>query len=138
MILVVDASVAAKWFLPEPLSDTAALLLEPRYDLVAPDLILLEVGGVLLRALRRDEIDLAEASEAFAARLPAAVRTFPAAEDGEAAFDIARRHGGTIYDAVYLALARRLEAPVITNDEGLVDVARKAKVRALMIGDGPP
>ena len=138
MILVVDASVAAMWFLPEPLSEEAALLLAPRYDLVAPDLILLEVGGVLLRALRRDEIGLAEATEAFAARLPAAVRTFPAVDDGEAAFDVARRHGGTIYDAVYVALARRLNAPVITNDAGLASVARKAKARARMIADGAP
>ena len=66
------------------------------------------------------------------------MRPFPAVEDGEDAFDIVRLYCGTIYDALYLALARRLEAPVITNDEELADVARKAKVRALMIADGPP
>lgn len=50
-ILVVDAGVAAKWFFDEPLSDEAARLLDPSYELHAPDFFLLEIDNVLCKDL---------------------------------------------------------------------------------------
>jgi predicted nucleic acid-binding protein len=138
VILVLDASVAAKWFLPEPLSEEAAHLLEPRYDLVAPDLIRLEVASVLLKALRRGEVGLPEADEALGSLLPAAVRMFPAAERSREALEIARRHGGTVYDAAYIALALAFDAPLITNDAKLAAAAKKTKARVRLLADGAP
>jgi predicted nucleic acid-binding protein len=40
--LVVDASVAAKWYVPEIHSDAAVRLLDPEIVLLAPDLIIPE------------------------------------------------------------------------------------------------
>ena len=138
MTIVVDASVAAMWFLPEPGSDRAALLLIPEYDLVAPDLILLEVGSAILKAVRRKEVSPADGEEAVEELLPAAVRILPAAQHAGEAFRIAQRLGGSLYDAVYVSLAKSLGAPVVTNDEQLAAVARKAQVKAVMIAEGPP
>jgi predicted nucleic acid-binding protein len=45
--LVVDASVAAKWLVPEALSDAAVGLLNPDNELVVPDLFWAEVGNTL-------------------------------------------------------------------------------------------
>jgi predicted nucleic acid-binding protein len=45
--LVVDASVAAKWLVTEPLSDRALALLGGANELIAPDLLLPEVGNIL-------------------------------------------------------------------------------------------
>ena len=42
MRLVVDASVAVKWFVSEPLLENAQLLLSHRLDLHAPDFVLVE------------------------------------------------------------------------------------------------
>lgn len=138
MIVVVDASVAAMWFLPERGSEMATLLLAPEYELVAPDLILLEVGSALLKALRRSEISFAECDEALFRLLPAAVRTVPASSHASAAFGIAQRMGGSVYDAIYVALGRALDAPVVTNDSELAAVARRARIKVRMIAEGPP
>ena len=66
------------------------------------------------------------------------VGMFPAADYVDAAFDLALGHGGSLYDGIYLALARSLNAPVVTNDARLAAVARASHIRALMIGGGPP
>ncbi len=138
MIVIVDASVAAMWFLPEQYSENAALLLIPEYQLMAPDLIHLEVGSALLKAMRRDEVTPGDGAEVLSALLPAAVRLLPSTDHVERAFDIARSHGGSIYDALYIALARTLEAPLITADRRLATVAGEADVRAMLIAEGPP
>jgi predicted nucleic acid-binding protein len=138
VIVVVDASVAAKWFVAEKHSETAALLLTPEYELVSPDLILLEVGSVLLRSLRRREITPKDCHAIQAELLPGALRLIPAAEHATAAFEIAHGFGGSIYDAAYLAIARLIDAPLVTDDAGLVRVARAAKIEARLIADGLP
>ena len=54
--VVVAASVAAKWFIPELHSDSAAHLLDSELVLLAPDLIGAEFGNILWKKLRRAEI----------------------------------------------------------------------------------
>ena len=138
MIVIVDASVATMWFVPEQHSDRAALLLAPEYQLVAPDLIRLEVGSALLKAIRRNEVTLEDGEEALGTLLPAAVRTLRSEDHVETAFDIAQRLGGSIYDAIYIALARTLDAPISTNDLDMAATARKAEVQASLIAAGVP
>jgi predicted nucleic acid-binding protein len=46
MILVVDASVAIKWFVEEPLRSQARKLLADRHEFVAPDLLIAEVSNI--------------------------------------------------------------------------------------------
>lgn len=138
MIVVVDASVAAMWFLPEEHSPNAALLLDSEYDLAAPDFLYLEVASALLKATRRGGLAVGEAAEALQLLAASAIRTFPATEQIDDAFHTAERHGGSLYDATYIAGARSLAAPIVTNDAQLAEVARKAGVRAVMIGAGPP
>jgi predicted nucleic acid-binding protein len=41
---VVDASVAVKWYLEEPESEAALILLDGSFELHAPDLIYVEVA----------------------------------------------------------------------------------------------
>ncbi len=136
--MIVDASVATMWFVPEQHSDRAALLLAPEYQLVAPDLIRLEVGSALLKAIRRNEVTLEDGEEALGTLLPAAVRMLRSEDHIETGFDIAHRLGGSIYDAIYLALARTLDAPISTNDVEMAATARKAEVQASLIADGVP
>ncbi len=66
LTLVVDASVVAKWYLPEA-DRQAALVLRDRLDeLIAPDILGIEVPGAILRRHRRREITAEEAREACA------------------------------------------------------------------------
>ena len=67
-MIVVDASVAAKWLFLEPgTMDALALLSRFRGEMHAPDLILVEVAGAVVRRINAREIDEAVASAELAA-----------------------------------------------------------------------
>ncbi len=67
--LVIDASVVAKWVLPEPGREPALALLNlyeaNRLNLAAPRLLLIEVASVLVKRYRRHSLALTQAGEAF-------------------------------------------------------------------------
>lgn len=116
MRLVVDASVAVKWFLPELHSIRAGRLRDARYALVAPDLIRLEIGNVLWNRVQRNEMT----SEAAAGHLEAfdTARTEILRASGlvKAAFHLAVSLRSTVYDCLYLALAVEENCALITAD----------------------
>lgn len=56
MTVVVDVSVAFKWFVQEDRTDRALQLLERGEPIVAPDLILAEVCNAGWKSLRRGEL----------------------------------------------------------------------------------
>lgn len=120
MHLVIDASVACKWYLKEDDSDQALALLDGEELLIAPALLLAEVGNVLWQRLRKGQIPQRQADE-IALRLPdvflALVET---RELFIEALAIARELDHAIYDCFYLAVARRWEAPLVTADESLL------------------
>ncbi len=123
--LVVDASVAAKWHLPEQdeaHSDRALALLtqfqDGNLDLLAPAHIRFEVPSVLAVATIRTPVRLTPdqaqaANDAFIA-LP--LITFDDSTLLSSAFPLTTQYGLAYYDAVYLALAQREQAPLITAD----------------------
>jgi predicted nucleic acid-binding protein len=117
--VVVDASVAVKWFLPEELSTEARQLLAPEYELLAPDLLWAELGNVLWKKHRRREVDQQMATRLLHdfSRVPI---EFHASERWtQAALDLAIRHGVTVYDGLYLALATGNGCRVVTADRRL-------------------
>src|SRR5579871_3022186 len=63
-MIVVDASVAAKWYLNEPGSEAAALLLEGDQPLFAPALIRIEVASAITRPFREGKLSEQRAREA--------------------------------------------------------------------------
>lgn len=50
--MVIDARVAVGWFLPETFSEHPAELASGRYQLAAPDLLLIEVASVFWKRPR--------------------------------------------------------------------------------------
>ena len=74
--LVVDASVAVKWFVKEEFSDEASALLESDAKLVAPGLLYAEVCNALWAMHRRGDIEAEDVRDAVAA-LRAAPVTVP-------------------------------------------------------------
>jgi len=114
--LVVDASVAALWFLDEPLSDRASEL--PRFhDLSAPDFMAAELANVLWKRVHRDPDARPEDAAVFAAIQHVPVRfvaTLPlVAAAGRMAVEL--RH--PVYDCLYLAVAEMQDATVVTLDQ---------------------
>jgi predicted nucleic acid-binding protein len=72
MSIVVDASVALKWFLPEPDSAKAEELLGSHDILVAPTLIVSEVCNAVWKRLRRGETTAQHADRVPTASAPSA------------------------------------------------------------------
>ena len=116
---VVDASVAVKWYLPEPESDAAGRLLDPEHDLIAPDLLFAEVGNALWKRWRRGEIGLGDLRDPLAALAAVPFEVRSAAPLLSAAAEVAVTCGCTVYDGLYLALAFETGAPLITADRRL-------------------
>lgn len=58
-MIVVDASVAVKWFIPTADSDQAIALLRSGQKLIAPELIRVEVAAALTRLCRTGQIPAA-------------------------------------------------------------------------------
>jgi len=116
VILVVDASVATKWFVAEVEHDAALRVLGASVLLVAPDLILLEVANALLKKQRAGELHPAQPGAALA-RLPSLLtRVDPTAPLAAAALELAAELGHPIYDCVYLVCAIRHNCRVVTSD----------------------
>jgi len=63
-MIVVDASIAAKWYLNELGSKEAAALLTSASVLIAPALVRIEVNGAILRRYREGLLSLERAREA--------------------------------------------------------------------------
>jgi predicted nucleic acid-binding protein len=123
--VVIDASVAVKWFLPEEFSANARMLLAADYQLLAPDLLWAELGNVLWKRQRRGELGQETARRLLRdfSRLP--IEFHAADRWTEAALDLAMRQGVTVYDGLYLALAAGNECRVVTADRRLYE-ARQA------------
>ncbi|MDP9394884.1 MAG: type II toxin-antitoxin system VapC family toxin [Actinomycetota bacterium] len=85
--------------------------------LAAPELVLYEVANVLRRQARHGVLEAAEATSAHADLLALPIELWPYEPLAERAW--ALRDNVTVYDAVYVALAELLTAPLLTLDERL-------------------
>ncbi len=125
-VLVVDASVAVKWFVPEIHHDTALRLLDDRYDLLAPDLIAPEVVNTLWKKIRRHELTVEEGRDAVRLFSSLSLEIYQSRPAILLALEIALDTGGTVYDSVYLALAVVESCPMITADRKLYSRVKRS------------
>ena len=124
--IVIDASVAVKWFLPEPHRDKAEALLSDFLNqglsLVAPDLLVAEVGNTLWkRSVKTGEISIGEAEESYLDFLNLRMPLESSASLAEHAFNLAQQERHPVYDTLYIVLALDHSCELITADEILVN-----------------
>src|ERR1017187_6938632 len=125
---VVDASVAVKWCLPardESLVSEAGKLLSSyrtrAEEFFVPDLFLLGVAKALLEAVWKQKIDSETAARSFRAVSDLKIPTISSVDLVPQALQLAVTHRRTVYDSVYVALALRVKANLITADERLAN-----------------
>ena len=127
-LTVIDASVAAKWFLPakgETLMEEALHLFR-RYtkgeiQLLVPDLFWAELANIFWKAMRQGRCAKATAEMALASLKERKLPTVSSLSVLDVAFGIATAFDRTVYDALYVALAVRSKAQLVTADEGLAN-----------------
>jgi len=136
MTFVVDASVVGCWCFPDETNPVADLAFDQlsRRAAIVPALWWFEVRNLLLVNERRGRLDAPGTAEFLAdlGRLPVHIDRD---SDNGAVLGLARAHGLTSYDAAYLELARRREAPLATLNQQLAHAARGAQVPLLGEGD---
>jgi predicted nucleic acid-binding protein len=134
MSLIVDASVALKWFADEENSVHAEALLTGDDELVAPDLILAEVGNAMWKKSRKGLVPSAQVVAAMNGMSKYFGRLIPIAELAARAAGLATLLHHPIYDCFYLTLAERDGIPIITADERMLALGeglRGIEIRAL-------
>jgi predicted nucleic acid-binding protein len=120
-VFVVDASLVIKWFVPEIHSEAARRWLGASHDYVAPDLLFSETGNAVWKKVRRRELEDTEGRQLVMDLAQVAVETVATRSLLEDALALALTARITVYDAMYLTLAVRLETEVITGDDRFAD-----------------
>lgn len=127
--LVIDASVAIKWFVDEPDTPLASVVYL-KHALIAPELLGAECANILWKKHRRGELALDAFEEALLEFETAAIELRGMRELIALAGAIASRLDHPAYDCFYLALAIEEQAPFVTADASLV-----RKLRAASFGE---
>src|SRR5688572_1359356 len=130
--VVVDASIAVKWLVPEPGSDWAIQRRESwrEQDLFpcAPDFLLVELHNIIWKKARRGQIQPTDPVIGLVPTFGLNLNWWPAQSLLSTAFLRAIQHDITIYDALYVALAQHLRATLCTADLVLAAKLRDAGI----------
>jgi predicted nucleic acid-binding protein len=124
MTVVVDASVALKWFVREENTPVAVALLAAGERAIAPTLIVAELCNAAWRLWRRGEMARAQVS-VVAGRAPSLFTALVSETDlAKRASEISLNLEHPAYDCFYLALAEKEAAALVTADRRLVERVR--------------
>ena len=120
--IVADASLCGAWVLPDEASPRAEKvlrsILKGDIELWVPALWTYEMTNLLLSAHRRKRIEEEAVLEALTllAKVPIEHADVPESQARERMVRFALRFGLSAYDAAYLELSDRLQAPLHTSD----------------------
>ena len=137
MTLVVDASVAIKWFVDENLHIEARRIFEYQPDFVAPDLLLAEVANIAWKKVLRSESDDDQARFIVTAMPSYVPRLIPVADLVGKATDLALELGHPVYDCLYLACAQDFGSCVTADRRFFDRVKRSPYARFVAFVDDP-
>jgi predicted nucleic acid-binding protein len=123
LIRVIDASAATAWLANEPDSADLDILIANGQELIAPDLIIAEIGNALWKKSRAGDFDAARTEEAFKILHGVGLKLIESGTLVVEAVQLASRLTHPVYDCLYLELARRRGAQLVTLDKRMAAVA---------------
>lgn len=123
-MVVVDTSVALKWFFPEEGSEAAKSLLRNEIA-AAPDMLLYELTNVLQW---KQFLSKEDARRLIADFMGCDVQMFAIpSHKFNRVVDLAQEFDITTYDASFIAMAELLETEMVTADRKLLNKVKKLK-----------
>ena len=137
MSIVIDASVAVKWVIPEADSDLALALRTE--ELVSPAIWLAEASNALWRLVRLGQLAADQALTRMLQLKSAPVSTSEIGSLVEQALRLAIEIDHPVYDCLYLALAIDRATHVVTDDGRFARAADRPGLegRVRRLGDEP-
>lgn len=136
---VVDASVGIKKFIIEPLTPKVDQLFAHLNDsdarLYIPDLFYIECTNIAWKYIRAGLYDSAEAQANLADLKSLRFTTTPTADLILEALPFSVTHEISAYDACYVALSRQKNAPLLTQDQRLVNTLKKIDLDIQLFSD---
>jgi len=133
--LVIDASVAVKWFVAENGHDDAVAILKRGDECFAPDLLLPEVAGAFDKKIKAGAMEQSQAIEALKA-LQGNMTMVAGAKLIEESLLLASELNHPVADCIYMACAMGLGAKLVTADKVFLKKAADAGYRRLVVGLG--
>jgi predicted nucleic acid-binding protein len=125
---VLDASVAAKWYLPEkdetlvgPARQLLGQYVRKDIEFIVPDIFWPEFGNIMWKAARVRRITPDRSLSGLALLKDLQIPTHSSSDFLAEALQLALVHGRTFYDSLYVALAMRTNTNLITADERLAN-----------------
>lgn len=123
--IVVDASVVVAKLLGENNEEIWKEYEKGTVELVAPNLLLIEVGNALRTGVLRKRIELNLAKELYEIFLNLPIEKYEV--EWSAVLELAIAEGLSFYDAMYVWLAIKHEWRLVSFDKQLMKVWRKRK-----------
>jgi predicted nucleic acid-binding protein len=133
-VIVIDASILVKFVLKEEGWNKIADFLKA--GTISVDLVIKETVNATWKRVMRKEISLEEAKSMFEAMkeiLNKAVIIENEMDYIDEAFEISIRRNITVYDSLYIALAKKKKLELLTADEIQAQVASLEEVRAIVL-----
>lgn len=127
-LLVVDASVVLKWFVPEEDSDAALRLLERERHFLTPGHLLAETTNAIWKRVRMRHFSVATGYDVVEKIRRTAI-TFDVVSCRDlaaGAYKLAIAYGRSVYDAMYVALALQRNTRLVTADRRLYNALAAA------------
>ena len=129
MIGVIDASAVIRLFIPDGrVPDGLENFLRKAEQgagvALAPELIVAEAANVLLKKHRRGELTELEIREILSVLMNLPIRLISHKPIIDSALDIAMQFQLTVYDSIYLAIARTQNACIFSADDQINNAAR--------------
>lgn len=132
MNVIIDASAAVALVLAMPGTESFTPLLEQAAVVAAPDLYVAEISNALWKYRKADLLSMERCELAIEQAVSLPDRIESSSTLYQEAFVLACRHLHPVYDALYLVLARRTNATILTMDRRLAALAGQLEIRVVM------
>lgn len=139
--VVVDTSVAVKWFFDEPLSDRALRLGQVFQSgvcsAVGPDLIYPEFANVVWKRVAFEGLEPTDGQAVLSAFSAIPMEILPSLPLLATAYRLAVQHRQSVYDMLFLASSLETEADLVTADEAFYQAVHRNFPTVRWLGTWP-